>query len=136
MSQMSFSPLANWGDMDILLRIQSWTIFSINSLEKTPKTNKTASLFTDAMAWSTAVISPRTSKEQALPKRSDLTNALLCQDLVAGLLLLGTLASARLSDLAHWSHFPDDIRTVNCFAPRSSQVSVYKLTECDRSDGL
>lgn len=37
-----------------------------------------------AMELSTAVISPWTSKEHILPKRSDLTNVLLYQELVSG----------------------------------------------------
>lgn len=46
--------------------------------KRTPKTNKTHSLFIDAVESSTAVISPRTLKEQAQLKRSDLTNVPLC----------------------------------------------------------
>lgn len=34
------------------------------------------------------------------------------------------LSGAHSSDLAHWARFPDDIRTVICCTPKSSQVSV------------
>lgn len=49
--------------------------------------------------------------------------------------LLENKASAHISDLARGFYFPADVRTVNCCAPGTSQVAVYKLSGYSRADG-
>lgn len=99
-----------------VIQCKSWTISSINIEEL-------------HSSLSAAVTSPWTLKSRLCLK--DLILQMyhcVRRSSWPGLLLLGNLASAHISDLAHRSHFPDDIRAVKHSTQRSSQVTVYKLT--------